>query len=320
MKNSEFLNTDNMVILCGGGNEDLSKQICDFLGVRKCNVDISKFADGEIHVQIFDTVRGKDVFIIQPTCNPVSDNLMTLLIIIDSLKRASAGRITAVIPYFGYARQEKKSRGREPITAKLVSNLMVTAGVDRVLALDFHTWALQGFFDIPVDHFLGSTLLAEYFLDMGFKPDDLVVVSPDAGGVGRARNLAKQLKATLAIIDKRRPKPNQSEVMNIIGEIEGKIAILVDDMIDTAGTICNGAKVLKQNGALRVFAAASHGVFSGPAAERLNNSEIEEVVVTNSIPADKDIERIKVISIAPLFAKAIYNIHREKSLSQLFES
>ncbi|MCK9224280.1 MAG: ribose-phosphate pyrophosphokinase [Candidatus Muirbacterium halophilum] len=309
-----------MAILCGGGNEDLSTQICDYLGVKKCNVDISKFADGEIHVQIFDTVRGKDVFIIQPTCSPVSDNLMTLLIIIDSLKRASAGRITAVIPYFGYARQEKKSRGREPITAKLVSNLIVTAGVDRVLALDFHTWALQGFFDIPVDHFLGSTLLADYFLDMGFKKNDIVVVSPDAGGVGRARNLAKKLKASLAIIDKRRQKPNESEVMNIIGDIEGKITILVDDMIDTAGTICNGAKVLKQNGAKRVFAAASHGVFSGPAAERLNQSVIEEVVVTNSIPVHRDIERIKVISIAPLFAKAIYNIHREKSLSQLFES
>lgn len=320
MNRSEFLETDDVVILCGGANEELSSQICDFLGVRKCNVDISKFADGEIHVQIFDTVRGKDVFIIQPTCAPVSDSLMTLLIIIDSLKRASAGRITAVIPYFGYARQEKKSRGREPITAKLVSNLMVTAGVDRVLALDFHTWALQGFFDIPVDHFLGSSLLAEYFLEMGFDPEDLVVVSPDAGGVGRARNLAKKLKASLAIIDKRRPKPNQSEVMNIIGEIEGKIAILVDDMIDTAGTICNGAKVLKDKGALRVFAAASHGVFSGPAAERLNNSVIEEVVVTNSIPANPGIERIKVISIAPLFGRAIYNIHKEKSLSQLFES
>jgi len=320
MNNSKFLDTENMAILCGGGNEDLSTQICDYLGVKKCNVDISKFADGEIHVQIFDTVRGKDVFIIQPTCSPVSDNLMTLLIIIDSLKRASAGRITAVIPYFGYARQEKKSRGREPITAKLVSNLIVTAGVDRVLALDFHTWALQGFFDIPVDHFLGSTLLADYFLDMGFKKNDIVVVSPDAGGVGRARNLAKKLKASLAIIDKRRQKPNESEVMNIIGDIEGKITILVDDMIDTAGTICNGAKVLKQNGAKRVFAAASHGVFSGPAAERLNQSVIEEVVVTNSIPVHRDIERIKVISIAPLFAKAIYNIHREKSLSQLFES
>ncbi len=323
MKNPNFLKIDleidDVVIICASANQKLSKEIADQLGVKICNTEMSQFADGEIHVQINDSVRGKDVFVVQPTSEPVSDNLMRLLIVIDSLKRASAKRITGVIPYFGYARQEKKTRGREPITAKLVANLLVTAGVDRILALDFHTWALQGFFDIPVDHFLGSTLLADHFKAKELK-EDIVVVSPDAGGVGRARNFAKHLKASLAIIDKRRPEANKSEVMNIIGDVEGKAAILVDDMIDTAGTICNGAKAIKAKGATRVYATATHGVFSGSAVKRLNDSVIEEVVVTNSIPThNKNIKNLKVISVAPLFAKAIYNIHKEKSLSPLFK-
>ncbi len=319
MINTDYDKMDDIVVLCGGANNKLSKEICSELEVDMCNVDISHFSDGEIHIQVIDTVRGKDVFVVQPTCYPVSENLMRLLMIIDTLKRASAGRITAVIPYYGYARQEKKTRGREPITAKLVANLLVTAGVDRIIALDFHTWALQGFFDIPVDHFLGSTLLSEYFKD-NIKREETVVVSPDAGGVGRARAFAKSLKSSLAIIDKRRPKPNQSEVMNIIGEVEGRTAILLDDMIDTAGTIVNAATVLKEKGAKEVYAVATHGVFSGDAVNRLNNSIIKEVVVTNSIPNEtKGINNLKMISIAPLFAKAIYNIHRERSLSPLFK-
>ncbi|MFA5478873.1 MAG: ribose-phosphate pyrophosphokinase [Candidatus Muiribacteriota bacterium] len=320
MEKNELLSVDDVVVICGGGNPELTKEICTLLGVPKCNIDVSHFADGEIHVQILDSVRGKDVFVVQPTCAPVSDNLMKLLIIIDSLKRASAGRITAVMPYFGYARQEKKTRGREPITAKLVSNLLVVAGVNRILALDFHTWALQGFFDIPVDHFLGSSLLADYFVANNFSGDDTVVVSPDAGGVGRARSFAKRLRSSLAIIDKRRPKPNESEIMNIIGEINDKRAILVDDMIDTAGTIVNGADALLRNGAKEVYVVATHGVFSGAAVERLNNAKITEVVVTNSIPTDgKVIRSLKKISVAPLFARAIHNIHKGKSLSPLFE-
>jgi len=319
MINTDYDKMDDIVVLCGGANPKLSQEICAELDVDSCNVNISHFSDGEIHVQVMDTVRGKDVFVVQPTCYPVSENLMRLLMIIDTLKRASAGRITAVIPYYGYARQEKKTRGREPVTAKLVANLMVTAGVDRIIALDFHTWALQGFFDIPVDHFLGSSLLSRHFTKI-MDIENTVVVSPDAGGVGRARSFAKKLKCSLAIIDKRRPKPNQSEVMNIIGEVKGRTAILLDDMIDTAGTIVNGATVLKKKGAKEVYAVATHGVFSGDAVSRLNDSVIKEVVITNSIPnTDKGIKNLRTVSIAPLFAKAIYNIHRERSLSPLFE-
>ncbi|MGM0607850.1 MAG: ribose-phosphate diphosphokinase [Candidatus Muiribacteriota bacterium] len=320
MNDPEKLNVNDLVIIDGGGNSELTDEVCDFLRIKKCNIAIDHFSDGEIHIQIFDTVRGKDVFVVQPTCHPVSDNLMKLLILIDTLKRASAGRITAVMPYFGYARQEKKTKGREPITAKLVSNLLVTAGVDRILALDFHTWALQGFFDIPVDHFLGSSLLAEYFIKNNFSLEDTVVVSPDAGGVGRARSFAKKLKCPLAIIDKRRLKPNEADIMNVIGAIEGKNAILVDDMIDTAGTIVKGADVLKEKGAREVYAVATHGVFSGPAVERLNNSKFKEVIVSNSVPkAGKNIKKLKKVSVAPIFGRAIYNIHHEKSLSPLFE-
>ncbi|MBE7027930.1 MAG: ribose-phosphate pyrophosphokinase [Ruminococcaceae bacterium] len=299
----------------------LAADIARLLGVGVGDSDVSMFSDGEISVNIYETVRGADVFIVQSTCNPVNDNLMELLIMIDAFKRASAGRVTAVMPYFGYARQDRKSKARDPISAKLVADLLTAAGADRVLTMDLHAAQIQGFFNIPVDHLVGAPIISSYYLDK-FKDElsDFVVVSPDLGSVTRARNYASRLNVPIAIVDKRRPKPNVSEVMNIIGEIKDKKVILVDDMIDTAGTIVNGAKALKERGALEVYACCTHAVLSGPAIERIENSPIKELVVLDTVPLsnDKKLDKIKVLSVAPAFAEAIKRIDGDISLSEMF--
>lgn len=284
------------------------------------NADVGMFSDGEIAVNLNEPVRGSDVYIVQSTSYPVNDNLMELLIMIDAFKRASAARITAVMPYFGYARQDRKSKARDPISAKLVADLLETAGADRVLTMDLHAAQIQGFFNIPVDHLLGGTTLAHYYLDKFETRDDVVVVSPDLGSVTRARNFASKLDVPIAIIDKRRPKPNVSEVMNIIGDIKDKRVILVDDMIDTAGTICNGANALAERGAKEVYACCSHGVLSGPAMERIEKSAIKELLTldTIAIPAEKISGKIKTSTVAPLFAEAIRRIYGDGSVSELF--
>ncbi len=283
--------------------------------------EVGQFSDGEIFVNNYETVRGSDVFIVQSTCDPVNNNLMELLIMIDAFKRASAGRITAVIPYYGYARQDRKAKARDPISAKLVADLITCAGADRVLTMDLHAAQIQGFFNIPVDHLLGVPRLYPYFKEK-FKGslDDVVVVSPDFGSVTRARNFARGLDVPIAIIDKRRPKPNVSEVMNIIGDIKDKRVIMVDDMIDTAGTITHGAQALMDRGAKEVFACCTHPVLSGPAIERIENSPIKELVVLDTIelPEEKKIDKIKVISVADLFAEAIKRIYADISVSPLF--
>ncbi len=299
----------------------LAAEIAKLLGVGVGDSEVSMFSDGEISVNIFETVRGSDVFIVQSTCNPVNDNLMELLIMIDAFKRASAGRVTAVMPYFGYARQDRKSKARDPISAKLVADLLTAAGADRVLTMDLHAAQIQGFFNIPVDHLVGAPIISSYYMDK-FKDEisDFVVVSPDLGSVTRARNYASRLNVPIAIIDKRRPKPNVSEVMNIIGDIKDKKVILVDDMIDTAGTIVNGAKALKERGALEVYACCTHGVLSGPAIERIADSPIKELVTLDTIPLSKEkqIDKIKVLSVAPAFAEAIKRIDGDISLSEMF--
>ena len=298
-------------------NPELAKEICDYLGIDLGDSVVSKFSDGEINVEIDESVRGKDVYIVQPTCEPGNEHIMELLIMVDAIRRASARRITAVIPYYGYARQDRKSRGREPITAKLIANLLTKAGCRRVLTMDLHAQQIQGFFDVPVDHLYAAPIIANYFQSLEL--DDLVVVSPDIGGVARARKFAELLHAPLAIIDKRRPKPNVSEVMNIIGDIDGKNVILIDDIIDTAGTITNAAKALKERGAKEVYASCSHAVLSGPAIDRLNDCPIKEVVTTNSIPTDsKNCDKIKVLSVAPLFGEAIMRIFQDASVSKMF--
>jgi ribose-phosphate pyrophosphokinase len=283
------------------------------------DAQVSTFSNGEIGLRINESIRGADVFVVQSTCTPVNDNLMELLIMIDALKRASAGRINAVIPFYGYARQDRKSKSREPITAKLVANLIEAAGADRVITMDLHAPQIQGFFDIPVDHLYASPLIVNYFINK--KLNDIVVVSPDVGGVSRARSLAAKLDAPLAIIDKRRPKPNVSEVMNIIGDIENKDCIIIDDIVDTAGSIVNAAKVLKDMGAKDIYVACTHPVLSGPAFERIQDSVIKELIVTNTIPlaSNKPIDKIKVLSVAPLFAEAIKRIYEGLSLSKLFD-
>jgi ribose-phosphate pyrophosphokinase len=283
------------------------------------DAQVSTFSNGEIGVSINESIRGADVFVVQSTCTPVNDNLMELLIMIDALKRASAGRINAVMPFYGYARQDRKSKSREPITAKLVANLIEAAGADRVITMDLHAPQIQGFFDIPVDHLYAAPLIVNYFINK--KLDDIVVVSPDVGGVTRARSLATKLDAPLAIIDKRRPKPNVSEVMNIIGDIENKNCIIIDDMVDTAGTLVNAAKVLKDMGAKDIYVACTHPVLSGPAFERIRDSVIKELIVTNTIPlpVGKPVDKIKVLSVAPLFAEAIKRIYEGLSLSKLFD-
>lgn len=305
-------------IFCGNANRALSQEIADYLGVPLGEAKVKRFKDGEISIAIDESVRGSDVFVVQPTCYPTNDNIMELLIMIDAIRRASARRITAVMPYYGYARQERKTRARDPITAKLMANLITTAGADRVVTMDLHAPAIQGFFDIPVDHLPGVPILAEYFREKNL--EDVCVVSPDLGGVTRARNLAERIGASIAIIDKRRPEPNVSEIMHVIGELQGKTVIMIDDIIDTAGTITQGAQALIERGAKEVYACCTHPVLSGPAIERLENSVIREVVVTNTIPLEKEkmIPRVKVLSVAPLLGEAIVRIHEDLSVSKLF--
>lgn len=306
-------------VLSCNANKDLAKDISFNLGIPMGDAQVTTFSNGELGVSINESIRGSDVFVVQSTCSPVNDNLMELLIMIDALRRASAGRINAVIPFYGYARQDRKSKSREPITAKLVANLITAAGADRVITMDLHAPQIQGFFDIPVDHLYAAPLIVKYFINK--KLDDIVVVSPDVGGVSRARNLASKLDAPIAIIDKRRPRPNVSEVMNIIGDIEDRNCIIVDDIVDTAGSIVNAAKVLKNMGAKDVYVACSHPVLSGPAYERLATSDIKELVVTNSIPipAEKMTDKIKVLSVASLLAEAIKRIYEGLPLSTLFD-
>ena len=307
----------DLKIFTGNANPVLAQEIADYLGIELGQSSVKTFSDGEINVSVDESVRGCDVFIIQPTCTPVNNSIMELLIMIDAVRRASARRVTAVIPYYGYARQDRKSRGREPITAKLVANLITKAGARRVLAMDLHAGQIQGFFDIPVDHLVGVPILADYYLKKNL--EDVVVVSPDMGGVTRARNLAERIGAPLAIIDKRRPMPNVSEVMNIIGDIKDKNVIMTDDIIDTAGTITNGAQALMDRGAKAVYACCTHPVLSGPAIERLEASPIKELVATNTIPlGDKACSKLQVLSVAPLVGEAILRIHQDASVSKLF--
>lgn len=308
-----------IMLISGNAHKPLAEEVAKELGMKLCDATSTTFSDGEISVQINENIRGTDVFLIQPTCTPVNDNIMELLIFIDAMKRASAGRITAVIPYYGYARQDRKSQPRVPISSKLVADLLTAAGANRILTMELHAGQIQGFFNIPVDHLYASPILSEYVKDL--KLQNTVVVSPDAGGVERARAFAKRLDASLAIIDKRREKANVSEVMHVIGNVNGKSAILIDDMIDTAGTIVQAAQALKEQGAERVFASASHAVLSGPAIDRLNGSTIDEVIVTNTIPLDekaKACPKLKVLSIAPMLSEAIKRIHEESSISSLF--
>nr|WP_096087559.1 ribose-phosphate pyrophosphokinase [Agaribacterium haliotis] len=308
------------MVFTGNANPELAASIGDKLHVPLGDIMVDKFSDGEIRVELNENVRGRDVFVIQPTCVPTNDNMMEMLVIVDALRRASAGRITAVVPYFGYARQDRRVRSaRVPITAKVVADMMVTVGVDRVLTVDLHSEQIQGFFDVPVDNVYGSPVLLEDILRQNF--EDLVVVSPDIGGVVRARAVAKQLGVELAIIDKRRPTANVAEIMNIIGEVEGRTCLLVDDMVDTAGTLCNAASALKEHGAKKVIAYATHAVLSGPAVERLNKSELDELVVTDSIPLVGDAKKCKVIrqlTLADMLAEAMRRISNEESLSAMF--
>jgi ribose-phosphate pyrophosphokinase len=316
MKNGAF--TD-FKIFTGNSNHELAEEIASIMGKPLGKATVSKFRDGEISVSLWETVRGVDVYIVQSTCNPVNDSLMELLIMIDAMKRASAGRINAVIPYYGYARQDRKAKARDPITAKLVADLLSRAGADRIVTMDLHAPQIQGYFDIPVDHLLGIPILVKYFREM--RLDDLVIVSPDHGSVTRARNMAHPLDAPIAIVDKRRPKANVSEIMNVIGDIEDKNVILVDDMIDTAGTITNAANALKSMGAKEVYACATHPVLSSPAIERIQESEIKEMVLLNTIPVpeEKRIDKIKLLSVAPLFAEAMIRIFTNDSISRLFD-
>ncbi len=305
-------------IFSGNAHPQMAREIAGFLGLPLSEADVRKFSDGEIFVEIKENVRGDDVYIVQPTCTPVNDHLMELVIMVDALRRASARRITAVVPYYGYARQDRKVAPRVPISAKVVAEMFMAVGVRRVLCMDLHAGQIQGFFNIPVDHLYAAPVLLEYIKD---KFKDVVMVSPDAGGVERTRAFAKRLDAGLAIIDKRRDRPNECQAMNVIGEVKGKIAILLDDMVDTAGTLCNGAATLLEHGAKEVHACCSHPVLSGPAIERLNKSCIKSLVVTNSIPLTGDALKcdiIKVLSVSKLLAEAIDRIHNEDSVSSLF--
>lgn len=302
-------------------NRPLAKKIADEVGVELGKLSVDRFSDGEIQINIEESIRGDNVYIVQSTSAPVNDNLMELLIMIDALRRASAKTINVVMPYYGYARQDRKARSREPITAKLVANMLQNSGVDRVIALDLHAAQIQGFFDIPVDHLMGAPLLADYFIKQGVAKD-AVVISPDHGGVVRARALAEFLKAPIAIIDKRRPKANVAKIMHIIGNVKGKKCIMIDDMIDTAGTITLGSKALMEAGATSVYASCTHAVLSGPAIQRLEDSPIKEVVVTDSIrlPKEKQIDKIKQVSVAPLIADAIKRINENRPVSPLFKN
>jgi len=310
--------TDRLILFSGNANRALSQEIADYLGVPLGEAEVSRFADGEILVQIFENVRGADVFVIQPTCRPVNENLMELLVIIDALKRASAWRITAVMPYYGYGRQDRKVQPRVPITAKLVADLLTAAGVHRVLTMDLHAGQIQGFFTTPVDHLYAAPVLLQYFQERML--GDAVVVSPDAGGVERARAFAKRLDTSLAFIDKRRTGPNEARVMHIVGEVEGRDVIIVDDMIDTGGTLTQAVPALLEKGAKRIFASCTHPVLSGAAVERIEGSALEEVVVTNTIPLSegRHSKKLSVLSVAPLLGEAISRIHKDESVSRLF--
>lgn len=329
MKNGAY---SDYKVFTGNSHLELAEEIASIMGKPLGKATVTKFSDGEISVNLWESVRGIDVYVIQSTChsvnddpdlhkapNSVNDNMMELLIMIDALKRASAGRINAILPYYGYARQDRKAKARDPITAKLVANLLMAAGADRVLTMDLHAAQIQGYFDIPVDHLVGLPILIKYFAEMDL--EDLVIVSPDHGSVPRARSMAEPLNAPIAIVDKRRPEPNKSEIMNIIGDIKGKNCILVDDMIDTAGTITNAANALKDLGAKSVRACATHPVLSGPAIERLESSAIEELVLLNTIPIPekKKIAKMKQLSVAPLFAEAMTRIFTNDSISRLFD-
>ena len=308
-----------LLLLSGRANRPLATEIGDLIGRSPDGASIRNFADGEIFVRIDRNARGRDVFIIQPTPSP-ADNMMELLLLIDAARRASAARVTAVVPYFGYGRQDRKDQPRVAIGAKLVANLMVAAGADRVVSIDFHQHQIQGFFDIPVDHLYAAPVLTRYFRDLGLT--DLVVVAPDVGSAKMARGFAKRLGATLGIIDKRRPAANVAEVLNVVGEVEGKTCLLTDDMVDTGGTLANAVRALRDRGARAVYACATHALLSGPASERLADAPLEEMVVTNTvhIPSERRFERLKVLSVADLLAKAIDHIHSNESVSQLFES
>ncbi|MDR7485876.1 MAG: ribose-phosphate pyrophosphokinase [Armatimonadota bacterium] len=310
----------HLKIFSGSANPALAEEVADLLGLPVGEMETYRFADGEVSVRIAESVRGEDVFVVQPTSPPVNEHLIELLVILDALRRASAGRITAVVPYMGYARQDRKTRPREPITSKLVANLLTTAGADRILAVDLHAGQIWGFFDIPLDHLPSRLLLGAYFRAKGLK--NVVVVSPDIGGVARAREFAADLRAPIAIIDKRRDRPNQvREVTHVIGKVYRRTAILVDDIVDTAGTLVAAAQALVARGVVEVYACCAHPILSGPAIDRLASSPIQELVVTNTIPvsAAKRIERLRVVSIAPMLAEAIRRIHEDRSVSALFE-
>lgn len=309
----------DLMILSGTANPELAKEVADYLELTVAPVKISPFSDGEIYVQVQDSVRGRDCFIIQPTCSPVNENLMELLILLDALKRASAGRITVVMPYYGYGRQDRKAAGREAITAKLIADLLTTAGAERVVTLDLHAPQIMGFFNILVDHLYASPVLLEYI--RALNQTDIVLVSPDVGGVSRARAFAKKLDdAPIAIIDKRRSAHNVAEVYSVVGDVKGKVAIMVDDLVDTAGTLVKGAELLRREGAKAIYACATHAVLSGPANQRLDDSPIERLIVTNSIPQDPKMisKKVTILSVAKLLGEAIARIHDDTSVSELF--
>ena len=316
---------DNIKIFCGNSNPQFAETICKALSIPMGQAEVKTFADGEVSVSLSETVRGADVFLIQSTCKPVNDNLMELLVMTDACRRASAGRVTAVIPYFGYARQDRKAKSRDPISAKLVANMITASGADRVLTMDLHAAQIQGFFDIPLDHLLGNPSFVDYYLkkfpEEQYNHDDFVVVSPDVGSVSRARTFAQKVHMSLAIVDKRRQKANVCEVMNVIGDVKGKTCILYDDMVDTAGSLCNAAKALVEvGGAKEVYACATHGVLSGPAYDRIEASPIKEIVFLNTIPqvGNTPSGKIKFLDVAPVFARAIEHIHGGTSIADLF--
>ncbi len=311
---------DKIRVFSGNSNPNVAQKICDSLGVPLGAARVRRFSDGEVMVEIGENVRGRDVYVIQSTCAPTNDNLMELLVMTDALKRASAATITAVMPYYGYARQDRKAAPRTPITAKLVADLITTSGIDRVVTVDLHAGQIQGFFNIPVDNLYAAPVILDY-LKNRFEGDQVVMVSPDAGGTERARAFAKRLQCTLAVIDKRRTGPNVAEVMHLIGDVRDKVAIILDDMVDTAGTLTQAAKALKANGARAIYACATHGVLSGPAIDRINDSDIEEIVLTDTIPLDDKMQstsKIRVLSVSELLAEAIRRIHEDESVSSLF--
>ena len=314
-----FEDGKKLKIFTGNANPALAKEICDYLGLPLGEAFVGRFNNGEVQIMIDESVRGKDVFIIQPTSYPVNDNLMELMVMADALKRASARHITAVVPYYGYARQDRKTRGREPITAKLVANLMQTAGITRLVTIDLHAGQIQGFFDVPVDHLFGASILAKYINEKNM--EDVIVVSPDLGGVTRARDLADRIGAPIAIIEKKRPEPGVAKVMNLIGDMAGKNCIIIDDIVDTAGSLVEGAKALEEFGAKSVTAAVTHAVLTDPASERIANSNIKELIVTNTIPLPENcnLPNITQLSVAPLLGEAIMRIFHEVSVSNLFD-